>query len=157
MHGYVIQDVGGVSKTSFIRALRSLLAANLPSMFPKLRSVVVDGLASEIRSHKQANGKYNGPELARKRVLRESRHIIRTLLRTLKKYCSKSQLFHILRTRAMSVPPCNYSLYISDWTSAKDQKFTAALAQYAQDVFKTGEMIRTMPKVFAPCVIYYIS
>ena len=48
MYGFEWQEKRGVEGTGFVRALRSLLTAQLPSFFPVLRSIVEQSICEEI-------------------------------------------------------------------------------------------------------------
>ena len=56
MRGFEWQDQRGVEGTGFVRALRSLLTANLPRLFPLLADIIEKGLWSEVETHKRVDG-----------------------------------------------------------------------------------------------------
>ena len=48
MHGFEWKDQRGIEGTGFVRALRSLLTAHLPSLLPSLGSNIAESLESEM-------------------------------------------------------------------------------------------------------------
>lgn len=59
MDGFEWQDQRGVEGTGFVRALRSLLTANLPRFKPNLERLISESLAIEL-STQQADGMFPG-------------------------------------------------------------------------------------------------
>lgn len=53
MCGFEWQDQRGPEGTGFVRALRSLLTANLPLLLPALANIVEIGLLSEFETHER--------------------------------------------------------------------------------------------------------
>ncbi|KAI4179720.1 MAG: hypothetical protein LQ346_007134 [Caloplaca aetnensis] len=51
MYGFEWKDQRGIEGTGFVRALRSLLNAHLPSLLPSLRSNIAEGVEAEIQLH----------------------------------------------------------------------------------------------------------
>ncbi|KAI4139758.1 MAG: hypothetical protein LQ341_004096, partial [Variospora aurantia] len=49
MYGFEWKDQRGIEGTGFVRALRSLLTAHLPSLLPSLRTIIAEGIESDIR------------------------------------------------------------------------------------------------------------
>lgn len=56
MYGFEWKDQRGIEGTGFVRALRSLLNAHLPSLLPSLRSNIAEGVEAEIQLHGTAQG-----------------------------------------------------------------------------------------------------
>ena len=56
MRGFEWQDQRGVEGTGFVRALRSLLTANLPILLPSLADIIGKGLCSEYETYKRIDG-----------------------------------------------------------------------------------------------------
>ena len=56
MYGFEWQEKRGVEGTGFVRALRSLLTAQLPSYFPTLRSMIEQSLREEIEQNRVHKG-----------------------------------------------------------------------------------------------------
>ncbi|KAL8718433.1 MAG: hypothetical protein Q9225_004432 [Loekoesia sp. 1 TL-2023] len=55
MYGFEWKDQRGIEGTGFVRALRSLLTAHLPSLLPSLSSNIARSLESEILLGREAN------------------------------------------------------------------------------------------------------
>ncbi|KAG7005467.1 FAD-dependent monooxygenase [Physcia stellaris] len=55
MYGFEWKDQRGVEGIGFVRALRSLLTAHLPSLLPSLSASIVEGLESEVSLCKKRN------------------------------------------------------------------------------------------------------
>ncbi|MDI1486276.1 MAG: hypothetical protein OHK93_005502 [Ramalina farinacea] len=56
MYGFEWKDQRGVEGTGFVRALRSLLTAHLPVLFPSLERNIAEGLESELFLGRRADG-----------------------------------------------------------------------------------------------------
>ena len=56
MYGFEWKDQRGVEGTGFVRALRSLLTAHLPVLFPSLERNIAEGLESELFLGRGADG-----------------------------------------------------------------------------------------------------
>ena len=56
MYGFEWKDQRGVEGTGFVRALRSLLTAHLPSFLPNLSTNIAGSLVSEILLSRRADG-----------------------------------------------------------------------------------------------------
>ncbi|KAL8991430.1 MAG: hypothetical protein Q9177_000142 [Variospora cf. flavescens] len=68
MYGFEWEDQRGIEGTGFVRALRSLLTAHLPSLLPSLRTVIAEGIESDIRLGRTAripaqNNEFNAAAL----------------------------------------------------------------------------------------------
>lgn len=56
MGGFEWQDQRGVEGTGFVRALRTLLTANLPFLLSRIADIIETGLRSEIEQHRGIDG-----------------------------------------------------------------------------------------------------
>lgn len=56
MQKFEWHDQRGVEGTGFVRALRSLLTANLPALLPRLKEIIKHELHSEIQLCMRADG-----------------------------------------------------------------------------------------------------
>ena len=56
MRGFEWQDQRGVEGTGFVRALRTLLTANLPFLLSRIADIIDTGLCSEIEQHRGIDG-----------------------------------------------------------------------------------------------------
>ncbi|KAI9707821.1 MAG: hypothetical protein M1820_004426 [Bogoriella megaspora] len=59
MHGFEWQDVRGREGTGFVRALRTVLAGQLPDLIPCLKEVIEDHLEGELKSFETSTGTSN--------------------------------------------------------------------------------------------------
>ena len=57
MYGFEWQEKRGVEGTGFVRALRGLLTAQLPSFFPTLRTMIEQSIREEIDQSQLHDGK----------------------------------------------------------------------------------------------------
>lgn len=56
MRNFEWQDQRGIEGTGFVRALRSLLTANLPGLLPRLKEIIEQELQSEIQRCMRTDG-----------------------------------------------------------------------------------------------------
>ena len=63
MYGFEWKDQRGIEGTGFVRALRSLLTAYLPTLLPNLRLNVANSLESEIMQKAQKNGTHTNAKV----------------------------------------------------------------------------------------------
>ena len=66
MYGFEWKDQRGLEGTGFVRALRSLLTAHLPALFPSLSSNIASSLDSEIMLGTRADGTSDGTAVYRR-------------------------------------------------------------------------------------------
>ena len=65
MYGFEWKDQRGIEGTGFVRALRSLLTAHLPSLLPSLSLNITEGLESEILLGSRADCRSPGTKVSR--------------------------------------------------------------------------------------------
>ena len=57
MNGFELNEQRGIDGIGYVRALRSILTANLPVLQPALRKKIESGFTEELAKHKMVNGK----------------------------------------------------------------------------------------------------
>ena len=56
MHGFEWKEQRGIEGTGFVRTLRSLLTAHLPSVYPSLSKTIAESIESEISISSEGEG-----------------------------------------------------------------------------------------------------
>lgn len=69
MRGFEWKDQRGVEGIGFVRALRSLMTAQLPMLLPSLRCILELEIVNELHQSKAVNGKLEGADQLPRRML----------------------------------------------------------------------------------------
>ena len=64
MYGLEWKEQRGIEGIGFVRALRSLLTAHLPSLLPTLRSMIEEAVDKELMGFQCRNGNYLAREIS---------------------------------------------------------------------------------------------
>lgn len=104
MQNFEWQDQRGIEGTGFVRALRSLLTANLPTLLPRLKEIIKQELQLETQLRMRADGSQNHNSSTYSLNdfrLTQVRYIERSHLPSRQKYHCKGQLFRFFWRAAL--------------------------------------------------------
>ena len=101
MYGFEWKDQRGVEGIGFVRALRSLLTAHLPSLLPSLSASIVEGLESEVSLCKKRNGMSDEAGLSADILSPKARCFLRSYFSDDQASGNACQLPHFLWSRAL--------------------------------------------------------
>ena len=135
MTGFNWFDRRGTEGVGFVRALRTMLTQNMPSILPELRIALSHNFADIHAKHPVINGKTP----FRQRSTNKFTHNVSTGERHSPVYPMVVQLTVLANA---------LSFFGKDL--ARDQKFMHSALDFIEDTLKTAEIVRLLPKFLAP-------
>lgn len=143
-HGFEWKDQRGVEGTGFVRALRSLLIAHLPSLLPSLSASIVEGLDSEVSWCKRRNGMSDEARLSADILSPKARCSYIPIFLMIKRVVPRAYCFSSALSSVSLILQHNMSLT----SPARNRDFTAAALDFPQAVIFAPEILRITPSFY---------